>query len=210
MDVRKCIVPSQHGSTLNSRRATSPLVKLGEGGDKWEAPDHPQGVLPQNWGETELSHSVTCMVLKAMANDRRHLALCHDDFLEVLHQILPKSSIRKVQQEFVEDAIGFTQVKKGINRFKNGSTSVESDQHSCRSQNTLNAVVKKVENLIMKEYCLIVRGTVEQIEISASSAHAILWHHGQSDCEICSQASVGRTERIPTCSFTGPAGHSQC
>ncbi|GFV37766.1 uncharacterized protein TNCV_3040241 [Trichonephila clavipes] len=40
----------------------------------------PQDVRPQNWGETELSLSVTCMVLKATAHDRRHLALCHDEF----------------------------------------------------------------------------------------------------------------------------------
>ncbi|GFS90808.1 transposable element Tcb1 transposase [Trichonephila clavipes] len=80
MDVCKCIVTSWHGGTLNSRRATSPLVRLVEGEEIWEAPDHPQGVLSQNWGETELNRSVTCMVLKATANDRRHIALCHDEF----------------------------------------------------------------------------------------------------------------------------------
>ncbi|GFW93384.1 hypothetical protein TNCV_2605021 [Trichonephila clavipes] len=42
--------------------------------------NQPQGVLTQNLGETELNRSVTCMVLKATANDRRHLALCHDEF----------------------------------------------------------------------------------------------------------------------------------
>ncbi|GFX05801.1 hypothetical protein TNCV_5089911 [Trichonephila clavipes] len=31
MDVCKCIVPSRHGGTLNSRRVTSPLVRLVEG-----------------------------------------------------------------------------------------------------------------------------------------------------------------------------------
>ncbi|GFY27635.1 cullin-4A [Trichonephila clavipes] len=72
MDVCKCIVPSWHGDTLNSRLAANPLVRLVEGEERWEAPDHPQGVLPQNWGETEQNHSVTCMVLKATANDRRH------------------------------------------------------------------------------------------------------------------------------------------
>ncbi|GFW99569.1 uncharacterized protein TNCV_3418021 [Trichonephila clavipes] len=46
----------------------------------WKAPDHPQSVLPQNWGETELNRSATCMVLKATANDRCHLALYHDEF----------------------------------------------------------------------------------------------------------------------------------
>ncbi|GFX93371.1 retrovirus-related Pol polyprotein from transposon TNT 1-94 [Trichonephila clavipes] len=38
--------------TLNSHRVASPL-------ERWEAPDHPQGFLPQNWGETELNRSVT-------------------------------------------------------------------------------------------------------------------------------------------------------
>ncbi|GFY03382.1 hypothetical protein TNCV_1173401 [Trichonephila clavipes] len=32
-----------------------------------------------NWGETELNRSVTCMVLKATANDTRHLAFFHDE-----------------------------------------------------------------------------------------------------------------------------------
>ncbi|GFX78588.1 uncharacterized protein TNCV_30281 [Trichonephila clavipes] len=80
MDVCNCIVPSRHGGTLNSRRAASPLVRLVEGEERWEALDHPQNVLPQNWGETEQNRPVTCMVLKASANDMRHLALCNDEF----------------------------------------------------------------------------------------------------------------------------------
>ncbi|GFV66578.1 cullin-4A [Trichonephila clavipes] len=68
----------RHGGTLNSRRAASPLVRL-EGEERWEAPN-PQRVFPLNWGETELNCSVTCMVLKATANDRRDLALYHDEF----------------------------------------------------------------------------------------------------------------------------------
>ncbi|GFS79318.1 uncharacterized protein TNCV_4409681 [Trichonephila clavipes] len=66
--------------TLNSRRVASPLVRLVEGEERWEAPDHPEGVIPLNWGETELNRSVPCMVLKATANDRRHLALSHEEF----------------------------------------------------------------------------------------------------------------------------------
>ncbi|GFU95801.1 uncharacterized protein TNCV_4903931 [Trichonephila clavipes] len=76
MDVCKCIVHSRHGVTLNSRRASSPLVRLVEGKERWEAPVQPQGILPQNWDETEINHSVTCMVLKATANDRCHFAIC--------------------------------------------------------------------------------------------------------------------------------------
>ncbi|GFX00826.1 hypothetical protein TNCV_4577931 [Trichonephila clavipes] len=62
-----------HGGTLNSRRTASALVRLVEGEEKWEAPDPPLGVLHQNCDETELNRSVTCMMHKAMANDRRPL-----------------------------------------------------------------------------------------------------------------------------------------
>ncbi|GFT87785.1 uncharacterized protein TNCV_799011 [Trichonephila clavipes] len=57
--------------TLNSRRAANPLVRLVEDGDRWETPDHPQCVLPQNWGGNEPNRTVTYMLLKATANDRR-------------------------------------------------------------------------------------------------------------------------------------------
>ncbi|GFU95431.1 transposable element Tcb2 transposase [Trichonephila clavipes] len=66
MNACKCIVPSHHGGSLNSRRTASPLVRLVEGEEKWEVLDHPQGVLPQNWVETMLNRSVTSMVLKAL------------------------------------------------------------------------------------------------------------------------------------------------
>ncbi|GFW96912.1 uncharacterized protein TNCV_2160471 [Trichonephila clavipes] len=68
MDVCKCIVPSWQGGILSSRQATSPLVRLNEGGRPLTLP---QGVLPQNWCGTKLNRTVTCMVLKATANDRR-------------------------------------------------------------------------------------------------------------------------------------------
>ncbi|GFV65164.1 uncharacterized protein TNCV_2701061 [Trichonephila clavipes] len=80
MDVCNCIVPLRHGGTLNSRQATSPLEWLVEGEDRCEASEHPQSKLPLNWGGTEPNRTVTRMVLKATANDRRHLALCHDEF----------------------------------------------------------------------------------------------------------------------------------
>ncbi|GFW75568.1 uncharacterized protein TNCV_4427511 [Trichonephila clavipes] len=60
-------------STLNSRRAASPLVRLVEGEETWKAPDHPQRVLPQNWGGIEQNRTVTCMLLKAKGNDRRKM-----------------------------------------------------------------------------------------------------------------------------------------
>ncbi|GFS96829.1 uncharacterized protein TNCV_4754851 [Trichonephila clavipes] len=63
-------VPLRYWGTLNSRRATSLLVRLVEGEERWETPDHPQGALPQNWGGVEPSHTVICMVLKAAENDK--------------------------------------------------------------------------------------------------------------------------------------------
>ncbi|GFW80059.1 uncharacterized protein TNCV_4911571 [Trichonephila clavipes] len=71
---------SWNGGVLNSRLAARPL-SLVEGEERWKASNHPQDILSQNWGEPELNRSVTCMVLKATANDRRHLALCHEGFL---------------------------------------------------------------------------------------------------------------------------------
>ncbi|GFV14099.1 uncharacterized protein TNCV_525751 [Trichonephila clavipes] len=80
MHVCKCIVPSRHGGTLNSRRVASFLVRLVKGEERWEVSDHPQGVLPQNWGGTEKNRTVTCMVLKAKANDRcKNLAHSRDE-----------------------------------------------------------------------------------------------------------------------------------
>ncbi|GFV74837.1 hypothetical protein TNCV_1040751 [Trichonephila clavipes] len=35
-------MPVLHGNTINSHRTTSPLVRLVEGEERWEAPDHPQ------------------------------------------------------------------------------------------------------------------------------------------------------------------------
>ncbi|GFW24245.1 uncharacterized protein TNCV_738711 [Trichonephila clavipes] len=71
MDVCKCIVPSRQGGTLNSRRAAIPLVRLVEGEERWETLDHPQGVLPLNWGKTELNRSVTS--LRRCQNASDHL-----------------------------------------------------------------------------------------------------------------------------------------
>ncbi|GFX59953.1 uncharacterized protein TNCV_4984641 [Trichonephila clavipes] len=50
MDVCKCIVPSRHGGTLNSRRTASLLVRLLEKEERWEAPDHPPGYSPSKLG----------------------------------------------------------------------------------------------------------------------------------------------------------------
>ncbi|GFX64810.1 hypothetical protein TNCV_4193051 [Trichonephila clavipes] len=70
------------GSTLNSRRATSLLVRLVKEQEKWETLDYPQDVLPQNWSETtEQNLTVTYMMLKVETNYmRKNLAFHHDEF----------------------------------------------------------------------------------------------------------------------------------
>ncbi|GFT07766.1 hypothetical protein TNCV_1213731 [Trichonephila clavipes] len=58
-----------------------PLVRLVEEEKRWEAPNHPQGVLPQNWGGTEKNRTVICTVLKSKTNDRRkNLALSREEY----------------------------------------------------------------------------------------------------------------------------------
>ncbi|GFX13740.1 hypothetical protein TNCV_599501 [Trichonephila clavipes] len=63
----------------NSHLAASPLVRLVEG-KKGGRPWSPPRVLSLKIGGTKLNHSVACMELKALANDRHYLALCHDEF----------------------------------------------------------------------------------------------------------------------------------
>ncbi|GFU57126.1 hypothetical protein TNCV_1779891 [Trichonephila clavipes] len=68
----------RHGGTLDSRRDASPLVRWVEGEKRWETSGHHQDFLPLNWGGTEQNCTVTCMVLKAKANDR-----CKNSSLEL-------------------------------------------------------------------------------------------------------------------------------
>ncbi|GFX55223.1 hypothetical protein TNCV_1156801 [Trichonephila clavipes] len=49
------------------------LVRLVEEEQRWEAPDHPQSVLPQNWGGIEPNRTVSCIVLKTTDTDRHTL-----------------------------------------------------------------------------------------------------------------------------------------
>ncbi|GFW54945.1 hypothetical protein TNCV_2785601 [Trichonephila clavipes] len=57
MNVCKCIVPSRHGGTLNSRRAASLLVRLVAGDERWKAPNPPPGCsLPKLGWNREKSY----------------------------------------------------------------------------------------------------------------------------------------------------------
>ncbi|GFV30895.1 uncharacterized protein TNCV_4013291 [Trichonephila clavipes] len=71
------MLPSRHGGTINNRPAASPHRRFLRREERWEALTTPC-VLSQNWRGNEPKR--TCIVLKATANERRHLALCHDEF----------------------------------------------------------------------------------------------------------------------------------
>ncbi|GFW60510.1 hypothetical protein TNCV_568581 [Trichonephila clavipes] len=67
-------VPLRFGEDCTSRSSWWKKEKDGRS-------QHPQGVLPQNWSGTEKNRTVTCMVLKSKANNRRkNLALSRDEF----------------------------------------------------------------------------------------------------------------------------------
>ncbi|GFW31407.1 hypothetical protein TNCV_3416631 [Trichonephila clavipes] len=50
-------MPLQHGGTLNSRRAASPLMRLVEGEERWEAPDS-LGCFPSKLGWNQAKKTV--------------------------------------------------------------------------------------------------------------------------------------------------------
>ncbi|GFV29570.1 hypothetical protein TNCV_329361 [Trichonephila clavipes] len=83
------------GGTLNSRRAASPFVWLVEEEKRWEAPGHPQCSLPLNLSGTEQNRTVTCMVLKAKANDS--CQVIYSQFGLAIHQNDHQASRRFVE-----------------------------------------------------------------------------------------------------------------
>ena len=84
-------------------------------------------------------------------------------------------TIHKIQLAFGDEAIGVTQIKEWFNHFKNGRTSVESDQRSGRPSTRQNPqVIEEVSNLIMSDRRLIMREIEEEVGISYGSVQAIL------------------------------------
>jgi hypothetical protein len=61
-------------------------------------------------------------------------------------------TIRKIQQAFGNNAVGVTQIKEWYHQFKNGRTSVDSDQRTGRQSTSRNPdVINKVRSLIMED-----------------------------------------------------------
>ncbi|GFU00454.1 uncharacterized protein NPIL_267021 [Nephila pilipes] len=71
--------------------------------------------------------------------------------------------------------MGVTQIKECFNRFKDGSTSAESEQRCGRPQTVRSAAnVERVRKLVMADRRLTVREIAEEVRVSKDSAHAIL------------------------------------
>jgi histone-lysine N-methyltransferase SETMAR len=84
-------------------------------------------------------------------------------------------TICKIQQAFGNNAMGVTQIKEWYNEFKNGRTSVDSDQRISRPSTSRNSdVINKVRSLIMEDCRLTIREIANDIGISDGSAYAIL------------------------------------
>jgi hypothetical protein len=84
-------------------------------------------------------------------------------------------TICKIRQAFSNDAMGVTQIKEWYNRFKNGRSSVDSDQRTGRPSTSRNPdVINKVHSLIMEDCRLTIREIANDIGISDGSAHTIL------------------------------------
>ncbi|GFU70894.1 hypothetical protein TNCV_2206111 [Trichonephila clavipes] len=48
--------------------------------------------------------------------------------------------------------------------------------------------------MVMKDRCLTIRKTAEEVQVSSVFPHVILCDHSQNDCEICPRVSVGGTD----------------
>ena len=83
--------------------------------------------------------------------------------------------IRKFHTVFGDDAMGITQIKEWYNRFKDGRTSVESEQRSDRPSTCRNdQVITKVNAVVMRDHLLTIREIAEELGLSTLSAHSIV------------------------------------
>ncbi|GFU42891.1 hypothetical protein TNCV_3140531 [Trichonephila clavipes] len=88
--------PSSSRGSLNSKQPSSRKFSREVGGRPLNLP---QGVLPQNWGGPELNRIVTCLVLKATANDRRTSSPCHDEFCGPHSDFIRQVALEKTKQQ---------------------------------------------------------------------------------------------------------------
>jgi len=84
-------------------------------------------------------------------------------------------TIWKIQRVFGDDGTGITQIKEWYNRFRDGCTSVESDDCSGRPSISRNdELIDQVRTLVMQDHRVTVRELAEEVGISTGSVHSIL------------------------------------
>ena len=92
--------------------------------------------------------SSDCQLLQNDGNDLSSGTASH--FAKKLGDIQVET-IRKIQQSFGDDAMSITRIKEWYNRFKNGSTSVDSEpRHGRPSTSRNDNVIKQVRTLLMQ------------------------------------------------------------
>ena len=84
-------------------------------------------------------------------------------------------TIRKIQQAFEDDAISITRIKEWYDRFKDGSTSVDSEPRQGRPSTSRNDnVINQVRTLVMQDRRITVRELADVVGVSIGSVHTIL------------------------------------
>ena len=84
-------------------------------------------------------------------------------------------TIRKIQQAFGDDAMSITRIKEWYNRFKDGSTSVDSEpRHGRPSTSRNDNVINQVRTLVMQDRRITVRELADEVGVSIGSVHTIL------------------------------------
>jgi len=86
-----------------------------------------------------------------------------------------EETIRKIQQAFGDDTMSITRIKEWYNRFKDGSTSVDSEpRHSRPSTSRNDNVINQVRTLFMQDCRITVRELADEVGVSIGSVHTIL------------------------------------
>jgi len=84
-------------------------------------------------------------------------------------------TIWKIQQVLGDNAMCITRIKEWYSRFKDGSTSVDSEpRHSRPSTSRNDNVINQVRTLLMKDRHITVRELADEVGVSIGSVHTIL------------------------------------
>jgi len=83
--------------------------------------------------------------------------------------------IRKIEEAFGDDAMSITRIKEWYNRFKDGSTSVDSEpRRGWPSTSRNDNVINQVRNLVMQDRRITVRELAGEVRVGIGSVHTTL------------------------------------